>query len=151
MIIQRNFSKKESRKLKLRDRLHMIGAMKGELKDQIVMDDPNSSGKEYRKARNRQLGRMALGGIGGGALAGAATFGYLGRSKKVAATGAGIGALLGTAATAGGALGLATRRGIIKGGKSSSYNRLVERQNDSRRVRVGDMTADDFKKKWYKK
>lgn len=123
--------------------------MKGELRDVITMDDPDSSDEEYRKARNRELKRIAIssmaGGSAGGALAGAAL-----RSKKLAAIGAAGGAIAGASGALGAAIGLKTRRSMIKKGDRVGYNKMVERQTDARRVRIGDMTAKEFKKKWYK-
>lgn len=149
IILQRNFSKEEARKLKFRDRILTKGYMKGELRDIITMDDPNSSDEEYRKARNRELKRTTIssmaGGAAGGALAGAAF-----RDKRLAAIGATGGAIIGASGALGSAIGLKTRRNMIKKGNRVGYNKMVERQTDARRVRVGDMTAKEFKKKWYK-
>ena len=114
-------------------------------------------GKHGRKSEKQNLegdwkgtakssAKMAAGLTGLGALGGAA----IGKSKKGALVGAGLGALIGTSRGIGSTLGTATVGKLRKKYPKSKYNELAEQRLDEIKVAEGEMTKEEYMDKWYK-
>jgi hypothetical protein len=149
IILRQNFySNEEVKKLKFKDRLN-TWATKGELKDQLIMTNPKTSEEEFTKANRRNALRMA-GYTGAGFAAGAGIGHLLSKDKKIAPWQVALGIGMTTGAPVGGYLGRKRLRKQLKDNKNEKLKKRVDRQNDAIKVKLGDMTAKEFERKWYK-
>lgn len=147
IILRQNFySNEEVKKLKFKDRFN-TWATKGELKDTLVVNDPNSSEEDFKKANRRNALRTAgYAGIGAGTGIG---IGYLlSKDKKIAPWQVALGIGYTTGAPIGAYLGRKNARNKLKTDKK--FRKNVSRQSDAIKVKLGDMTAKEFERKWYK-
>ena len=141
---EREFAKKEEikeRKLKPLHRYN-IAMYKLEGKRGRKLEKQNLEGDWKGTAKSSAKIAAGLTGLGG--LAGAA----IGKSKKAALVGAGVGALAGTPYVIGSTLGTASVGKLRK--KYPKYNEQAEQRLDEIKVAEGKMTKDEYMDKWYK-
>jgi hypothetical protein len=138
---------------------HNISSRKG-LEDVITLNDSNSSDEDFKAARKRSYKRTAKNMIPLLAAKGAIDTGlmaadYVKRGGMDKRDAVGL--------TAAGAVGGATRGALISGIPSLVHTRRrsnakkgnekslkkQERRRDIANVGLGNMTSDDFRKKWY--
>ena len=96
------------------------------------------------KGTAKSSAKAAAGITGLGILGGAA----IGKNKKAALVGAGLGATLGTLHGIGATIGTAGVGKLRK--KYPKYNKLAEQRLDEIKVAEGEMTKEEYMDKWYK-
>lgn len=140
--------KKEEEKKEIKERklkpLHRynIAMYKLQGKHGRKLEKQNLEGDWKGTAKSSAKQAAGLTGLGG--LAGAA----IGKSKKAALVGAGLGALTGTSYGIGSTLGTAAVGKLRK--KYPKYNKLAEQRLDEIKVAEGKMTKEEYMDKWYK-
>lgn len=160
---ERKEIKKNLKGLKVWDKSWKLGnnisSRKG-LEDTITLNDSNSSDEDFKAARKRSYKRTAKtmvpilaakGAIDTGvATAMGVKEGWMnkGDAARMTAAGAVGGAARGALASGIPSLVHTTRRNNAKKGNEKSLKRQ-ERRRDIANVGLGNMTSDDFRKKWY--
>ena len=141
---EREFAEKEEKKERKLKPLHRynIAMYKLEGKRGRKLEKQNLEGDW--KGTAKSSAKAAAGITGLGILGGAA----IGKNKKAALVGAGLGALIGTSTGIGSTLGTATVGKLRK--IDPKYNKLAEQRLDEIKVAEGEMTREEYMDKWYK-
>jgi hypothetical protein len=143
ILKRRNFS--------VEKQLVLLGKSKKSLKDSLTVRDPNVSDEVAKKALNRSSLRRAavaiptLGALGSLYAISKGKTSKSAIAKSALLYGGGLGGLM----VGIGRLGMKTDRAMMKRGDYYPDTKRIKRQNDIRRVALGEMTKEEFDKKWH--